>query len=102
MGMKAEESHQVQKARKKLEKKMAEESRLVNEKAISQMKKAIQIWLERHKNERLELAERLELFDENRHPVKTKSKFVSQLLDQLETEADKSRSFKPLIGRIKK
>lgn len=102
MGTKAEESHQIQKARKKLRKQLDEENKLINEKAISQMKKAIQIWIQRHQDERVELQERLELFDENRHSVKAKSKFVTHLLDQLQKEEVKTRAFKPLIGRIKK
>jgi hypothetical protein len=102
MRTKAEESHQVQKARKKLEKQLAVENRLINEKAINQMKKAIQIYIKRHKDQRIELQERLELFDENRHSAKVKSKFVNQLLTQLKKEEGRTRSFKRLVGRIKK
>lgn len=96
---KAEESKQIKKARKKLEKQLLEESKRINEKAIHQMKKAMQAWIERYQHERVELQERLELFDENRHSVKVKSKFVQQLMNQLQNETKKTQ--KPLAGRIK-
>jgi len=99
---KAKESQQIQKARKKLEKQLAKEKTLVNEKAIGQMKKAIQIWIHRHEGERIKLRERWELFDENRHSVDVRSKFVSHLMGKLKKEAAKSKSFKPLVGRVKK
>ncbi|MFQ5729023.1 MAG: hypothetical protein ACE5GN_01510 [Waddliaceae bacterium] len=103
MGIKAKESRQVQKARKKLEKQLEAEHKLVNKKALDQMKKAIQIWIKRHKEDRIALLERpIELFDENRHSVQTKSKFVSHLIEKLRKEANKTLSFKRLIGRIKK
>lgn len=102
MGPKAEESRQIKKARKKLEKQLAKENELINEKAIQQMKKAIQIWINRHQDERVELQERLDLFDENRHSAKSESKFVNHLMSQLKKEAIKTKAYKPLIGRIKK
>ncbi len=101
MATKAEESYQVQKARRKLAKQLEEENKLINEKAIAQMKKAMQIWIQRHKNERIKLHERLELFDENRHSVQTKSKFVAQLMKKLQ-KPEKPKPLKPLVGRITK
>ena len=102
MATKAEESYQVQKARKKLAKQLEEENKLVNEKAIAQMKKAMQIWIQRHKNERIKLHERLELFDENRHSAKSRSKFVAQLMKKLQKVPVKPKPIKPLVGRITK
>lgn len=99
MATKAEESNQIKKARKKLEKQLLQENKRINEKAIIQMKKTIQTWIQRHKHERIELQERLELFDENRHSVKVKSKFVQHLMNQLQKEVEKEQ--KPLHGRIK-
>ncbi|MGA8164948.1 MAG: hypothetical protein WB791_08005 [Waddliaceae bacterium] len=100
---KAKESKQIIKARKKLQKQMTAEKKRLNQTAIHQMKKAIQIWIDRHQSERVQLSERpVELFDENRHSAKTKSKHVSQLLKAIKKEAMLSKSFKPLIGRIKK
>ena len=103
MSTKAEESPQVKKARKKLEKQVKKENKLINQAAIEQMKKAIQVRIKRQGPARVPLAEKsVELFDENRHPATAKSKHVKQLLHQLKTEASKSLAFKPLIGRIKK
>ncbi len=102
MATKAEESYQVQKARRKLEKQLQEENKLINEKAIEQMKKAMAIWLQRHKDVRVKLHERLELFDENRHSAKSKSKFVAQLTKKLQKPPAKPKPLKPLAGRIKK
>jgi len=101
--IKAKESKHIQKAREKLQKQLVVERKLVNKKTIEQMKKAIQIWIARHQSERIQLHERpIELFDENRHPEKIKSKHVSQLLKQFKKEATYSKSFLPLIGRVKK
>jgi hypothetical protein len=103
MGIKAKESKQVQKARKKLERRLEAEHKLVNQKALDQMKKAIHIWIKRHRDERVSLIEKpIELFDENRHSVQTQSKFVSHLLQKLQNEASKTPAFKRLIGRVKK
>ena len=62
---KAKESYQIQKARKKLEKKFEEEDKLVNRKALEQMKKAMHYWLERHQSERVDLPERNVEFSKN-------------------------------------
>lgn len=102
MSTKAEESYQVQKARKKLEKQLQEEHKLINDKAIDQMKKAMAIWIRRHDDIRVKLHERLELFDENRHSVKSKSKFVAQLTKKLQKLPVKPKPAKPLAGRVKK
>ena len=102
MSGKAKDSYQILKARKKLEKKIAQEDKLINEKTLGQMKKVIQFWIKRHKTDRVKVAKKsIELFDENRHSAKIKSKFVSHLLDRLKKEAAKTKTIKPLIGRIK-
>lgn len=99
MPAKAEESQQIKKARKKLEQQLLKESKKINEKALKQMKRTIQAWIQRHSAERIKLQERFELFDENKHSVKVKSKFVQHLMDQLKDEMKKTQ--KPLTGRIK-
>ena len=99
---KAPESYQIQKARKKLLKQMEEESKLINEKAIRQMKQAIQIWISRHQSERVTLQDRtIKLFDENSNPAKTKSKFVNEMLHSLKGEPSEAVSSKSLADRIK-
>ena len=100
---KAPESYQIQKARKKLLKQMEKESELINEKAINQMKQAIQIWINRHQSERVALQDRpIKLFDENSNPAKTKSKFVNEMLSTLKGgKPEEERDVKSLAGRIK-
>ena len=100
---KAPESYQIQKARKKLLKQMEAERELINEKAINQMKQAIQIWISRHQSERVALQDRpIKLFDENSNPAKTKSKFVNEMLSTLKgSEKKEAAKAKPLAGRIK-
>lgn len=103
--MKAEESYQIQKARKKLQKQFEKENKRIDEKAISQMKQAIQIWIKRHASERIALKERpIQLFDENKHPASIKSRFVRGLLSELKGIPKKPsvRSKSGLAGRIKK
>ena len=103
MAAKAEESQQVQKARKKLEKIFEEENRQINQKALEQMKKAMHHWIERHKSERVELPERnIELFDKNKHSAKTQSKFVAKLMKELKGSVPAPKPYKPLTGRIQK
>lgn len=96
---KAEESYQVQKARRKLAKQFEAENKLINEKTIGQMKKAMQIWIQRHDHERIKLHERLELFDENRHP-QSNSKFVAQMIKKIQKGPSKLTRGRPLAGRI--
>lgn len=100
---KAPESYQIQKARKKLMKQMEAESALINDKAINQMKQAIQIWIDRHQSERVALQDRpIKLFDENSNPAKTKSKFVNEMLTTLKSgEKKKAERARSLSGRIK-
>lgn len=102
MANKAPESYQVQKARKKLLKKIEEENKLVNQKAIDQMKHAIQVWIERHQSERVPLQDRpIRLFDENSNPAKTRSHYVIDLLNTLRGGAKtESIETKALTGRI--
>lgn len=103
MTSKATESLQVQKARKKLEKKLISEQKQLNIAAIEQMKRAIQIWISRHQTERVTLQEKtVELFDENQHSAKTRSKYVVHLLHKLRKETPPKKTLKPLKGRITK
>lgn len=101
MASKAAESLQVQKARKKLEQKFAQEEKRVNQAAIDQMKKTIQLWISRHQSDRIKLKKKtIELFDENRHSAKTKSKFIAHLAHKLEKGPAPAKPLKTLKGRI--
>lgn len=100
MTSKAAESQQIIKARKKLERKLASEDKRLNRAAIDQMKKAIQIWLTRHKLDRVKLAKKnVELFDENRHSAGA-SKYIVHLIHKLKKETAGKKSLKTLKGRI--
>ncbi len=103
MGSETKESYQIQKARKKLIKQMEKEKELINDRAISQMKRAIQIRFSRHQGERIELKDRpITQFDENTNPAKTKSKFVTDMISSLKQEKEETPTSKTLAGRINK
>ncbi len=103
MVAKAKESYQIQKARKKLAKQFEAEDKRINQKAIDQMKQAIQIWISRHKAERVELKDlQVELFDENKHSAQVKSKFVKEMLQKLKSPTKKGSPMQKLAGRVKK
>lgn len=102
MGTKAKESQQVEKARKKLQRKIARENRFMTEESLAQMARLIERQLIRHAGERIDLkSKEIQLFDENRHPALVKSRFVAHLLRDLKTEATSpSKPKKTLKGRI--
>jgi|688.fasta_scaffold25629_9 hypothetical protein len=94
----ANESPQILKARRKLQKQIDAENSKITAHALQRMAKTIEFWLDRHKRERVKLKDKsITLFDENRHPAKTQSKFVNHLLKNLQQEITP----KPLEGRIK-
>jgi|EndMetStandDraft_5_1072996.scaffolds.fasta_scaffold533107_1 hypothetical protein len=95
---KAKESPQVIKARRKLEKQIANEHKRINDQALEKMAKMIENWLTRHKEERIPLKDKtIEQFDKNKHPAGIKSKFILEMLNQLKQEGTHT---KPLDGRI--
>lgn len=100
---KAEESYQVKKARKKLQKQMEEEAKLKDDKAIAQMKKAMQIWIDRHQSDRVPLKEKpVKLFAENKHSAKVKSSHVTALMEKLQSPEREEQTTEKLVGRVKK
>lgn len=99
MTTKAKESRQVEKARDKIKKQLLAAEKRTNADTLKAMSLIIQKQLERHKTERISLKKRqITTFDENRHPARTESKFVTKLLDQLKNEPTKTDS--DLEGRI--
>ena len=95
---KAKESPQIPKARRKLKQQMASEQKAVTASALDKMAKNIEYWLNRHKTERIELKDKaITLFDENRHSARIHSKFIKQMLQNLQHSGEGS---KPLGGRI--
>lgn len=95
MTVKAKESPEIQKARKKIKRKLQQAERKMNPEALIAMSFLIKEQLNRKKEERINLKERHITFDENKHPAKT-SKFINKLIRQIKhtTEHD-------LEGRIK-
>jgi len=101
MSIKAKESTQIDKARKKIKKKLAAADRRLNPAAIKAMSQLIEQQLARRKGERISLENRqITLFDENRHSAKSESKFVSRLLQQLKKQVP-TKSANKLGGRVK-
>lgn len=98
MAVKAKESHQVEIARKKLQKKFAREDQRMTHEALRQMEFVIEQQLARHSGERVNLkSKEIALFDANRHSAAVKSKFVSHLLSSLKGEAKRAKHLK---GRV--
>lgn len=95
--VKAKESAQVNKARKKIKRQLEAGEKRINPESLKVMREIIEKQIARHQLERVDLKERLvTLFDENKHPVQTKSRFILRLLGEL-----KKGSKKDLEGRIK-
>lgn len=100
MAIKAKESPQVLKARRKLKKQMAEENKRITANALREMAKNIAHWLARHQKERIPLKDKtITLFDSNRHSARTQSKFINHLLQGLKQDKEQTEP-KPLGGRI--
>lgn len=96
----AQESKLVQRARLKLKKQLAQESKMVTAKALNTMTKAIHKRLERGKDERIPLKDKsIAIFDENEHPSVVSSKFVKRLRSDLKEEISEESS---LAGRVKR
>ena len=98
MSTKTKESIQVKRARKKLQKQLQEEEKMVTPQALRKMSESIHLWLSRHSEERIPLKDKnITLFDENQHSAKIRSRFVTSLLKELGRDQDPSS----LEGRIK-
>jgi hypothetical protein len=96
MTVKAKESHQIQKVRKKIKEKIHEAEKQMSPEALLAMSYLIKQQLNRKKEGRINLKERqVTSFDENRHPAKTQSKFILKLIHQI-----KHPPKKDLTGRI--
>lgn len=84
MMLKAKESRQVQKARRKLQHQIQEEHKLVTANALNKVSEEIKTWIYRHAKDRVKLKDKdIRMFDENQHSEKTHSRYVQHLLDQL-------------------
>ncbi len=101
MATKAKESAQIAKARKKLKQQIVEEHKHINEHALQEMRKVIQHWIARHEQERVDLKDKtITLFDENKHTVQPKSKFISSLMKNLKQQTGAPMTAKKLSGRV--
>lgn len=82
---KAKESPRIENMRKKLRKQIDEERKGTSEDALEEMSKEIHRWLGRHADERITLKDKnIVPFDANQHPAQVQSKFVKNLLRQLQ------------------
>lgn len=103
MATKAKESPQIEKARNKIKQQLAKAEARINSEALSKMVLLIQRQIS-HTPNRISLKKKqvthLPLFDENQHPAKTESKFVGNLLKELQ-HPKKTKQKGALEGRIK-
>ena len=99
MKTKAKESQQVQKARKKIQKKLKAADQRANSETLSAMSSLIKMQLNRHKAEKIDLKKRqLISFDENTHPAKIQSKFILNLIREIKHKIKPQKE--SLEGRI--
>jgi hypothetical protein len=97
--IKAKESAQILKARKKLLQQIADENKHVTAQALDKIRKSIHHWISRHADDRINLkSKEITLFDENRHSAKPQNRFILNLLQNLK-DTSKQKS-KKLTGRI--
>jgi len=99
MSIKAKESAQIEKARKKIERKLQSAEKRVNPEALNKMGRLIQEQLKRHQADRVSLKKRhIIAFDENKHSAAVKSQFILNLMGSIKQE--KSSKEHDLEGRI--
>jgi len=82
----AQESRQVEKVRKKLRKLLDEEHKQFTPEKLQETSNLIRMWLGRHSEERINIKGKVGTFDENRHSKGVQSKFVRELLNNIESE----------------
>jgi hypothetical protein len=87
MKVKAKESHHIEKVRKKLQEQLDSDNKKVTPAALEKMSTTIKGWISRHAEERIDLKNKevVALFDSNKHSATTKSRFVSKLLEHLQS-----------------
>lgn len=101
MVTRAKESRQVQKARRKLKHQIAEENKHMTPKALQKMRRVIEYWISRHYQDRVTLKNKeISVFDENKHPAKIHSKFITNLMKNIKQLAPEQVPLGPLTGRI--
>ncbi len=106
MNTQAKESTKIKRAREKLKKQFAEEEKQMTPMALQKMRQAIRTWISRHGEERINLKDKtFRLFDENKHPAKTKSNYVREMAEKIQQESAACEEEKVkhlLVGRVQK
>lgn len=98
----AKESKAVQKVRRKLEKIIETENKSITLDSLKEMSRNIQKWINRHQDLRINLQEKnIKIFNENQSPAQVKSKFVHQLLNQIQDDFKKASPPPDLKERVK-
>lgn len=96
MAKKAQESSQIAKARKKIEKQLLASEKRFNPESLHHMRLLIENQLNRQSPSRINLKSRqIVLFDENQHSVPTENRFVKHLLEKIKEGV-------PIKRRLKK
>lgn len=95
----AEESRQVGKVRRKIEKQIKQEKEKINKDSLKQTKLVIEKWLNRQPD-RVETGTEAsnKKFNENKNPEEPKSLYVQDLLNKLKEES--KREAAGLKGRV--
>ncbi len=100
--LKAKESPQVERARKKIQQKLTEETQKITPEAIKNASNVIRSWIERHNDVRVSLKNKVGFFDQNQSSATVKSKFVIHKMQQLQKTPKVGRQpSKALGGRVK-
>lgn len=96
--IRAEESPQICKARKKLEDQIKSKDKKLTYQALDRIRKSMHRWIDRYAMDRVNLrGKSIALFDENQHPAKIENKFIINKLKNLKMRSKDST----LAGRIK-
>ena len=90
-GEQAKPSPQVLKVEKKIKKQLEAEKSKTSQTALNEISQSIKERLSHDYNDRIKLKNRdIDVFDENKHPAKVHSHYVSHLLENLEKSISKS------------
>ena len=101
MDIKAKESAQIKKYRKKIKSEILEQNKKITPAALKRMSSSIKEWITLHRLGQASLKKKSIVFDENAHSEKSHNQFVIRLLTHLKNESRKEKKqLKTLSNRI--
>lgn len=102
MKVKAKESPQVQRAKKKLEKEMAKEAGRINPEALEKTRSVMKREISRHEADRSKSSDlTVTLWDENKHSEISHNRHVKHLFNELRKAASNEPSPEILKERVR-